>query len=115
MSSEDLATTFMMAVCVILGTCWVVSRLVRPLGQPPVVAEMIAGVLLGPSLLGLLAPGVQDALFPPEMASLLFTLSQIGVASTCSSWGWSSIRGCCVAASAPRPRCRSPGSRLRWC
>jgi Kef-type K+ transport system membrane component KefB len=35
-------------------------------GQPQVVAEMIAGILLGPSLFGALFPNAQTALFPPE-------------------------------------------------
>ena len=34
------------------------------LGQPQVVGEMIAGVILGPSVFGALAPGLQAALFP---------------------------------------------------
>ncbi|WP_257101344.1 cation:proton antiporter [Xanthomonas oryzae] len=38
--------------------------LAKRLGQPQVVGEMIAGVMLGPSLFGLLAPGAQAALFP---------------------------------------------------
>jgi hypothetical protein len=37
---------------------------VRPLGQPQVIGEMLAGILLGPSLLGLLAPATSAALFP---------------------------------------------------
>jgi len=40
---------------------------------------MVAGILLGPSLLGWLAPGVSSALFPPTSLSLLNALSQVGL------------------------------------
>lgn len=58
------------------GVGWLARRL---LGQPQVVGEMIAGVVLGPSLLGLLAPGVQEWLFPREMRGLLYAIAQLGV------------------------------------
>ena len=52
----------------------------RYLGQPQVVGEMLAGILLGPSLLGAAAPGIEAALFPKEARGLLYLLSQFGVA-----------------------------------
>ena len=65
---------------VILATCrlfgWLVRRWLR---QPPVIGEMIAGVVLGPSLLGLLAPGVQAFLFPPESKAVLYVVAQLGI------------------------------------
>lgn len=80
MSNDELFTTFTIALVVILAACFLVGRLVRCLGQPQVVGEMIAGVCLGPSLLGLLAPQVQGFLFPkgPPM-NILFAMSQIGL------------------------------------
>ncbi len=42
--------------------------LLRPLRQPQVVAEMLAGLMLGPSLLGLVAPDLQESLFPGSRA-----------------------------------------------
>nr|WP_307368864.1 cation:proton antiporter [Brevundimonas sp. SORGH_AS_0993] len=62
------------AACRIVG--WVANRY---LGQPQVVGEMIAGVILGPSLFGLLAPGLQSTLFPAESKSILFVGAQLGV------------------------------------
>ncbi|MGW7596133.1 cation:proton antiporter, partial [Streptomyces rubiginosohelvolus] len=44
-----------------------------------VVAEMIAGVVLGPSLFGLLAPDASDAVFPPELTPVLYVAGQIGL------------------------------------
>lgn len=51
----------------------------RFLGQPQVVGEMIAGVLLGPSLFGLLAPDLQALIFPKETKSVLYVGAQLGV------------------------------------
>src|SRR5881394_507718 len=41
--------------------------------------EMVAGILLGPSLLGWLSPGISAALFPPASLGFLNSLSQIGL------------------------------------
>jgi Kef-type K+ transport system membrane component KefB len=51
----------------------------RFLGQPQVVGEMIAGVLLGPSLLGLAVPDLSAWLFPAESKPVLFIVAQLGV------------------------------------
>jgi Kef-type K+ transport system membrane component KefB len=51
----------------------------RFLGQPQVVGEMIAGVVLGPSLFGLLLPDLQALLFPKETKSVLYVGAQLGV------------------------------------
>ncbi|MDD5199572.1 MAG: cation:proton antiporter [Terrimicrobiaceae bacterium] len=66
-------------MAVILLVCRVVGRLGRLIGQPQVVGEMIAGVLLGPSLFGLFFPGLQHALFPKESLKTLFVGAQLGV------------------------------------
>lgn len=74
------AVHFFLELAVILGTCRLVGLVSQRLGQPQVVGEMIAGVLLGPSLFGLLAPGFQHHLFPPGQASVvLYTTAQIGL------------------------------------
>jgi len=49
------------------------------LGQPQVVGEMIAGVMLGPSLFGMIAPDLQAALFPEEARAVLYVGAQLGV------------------------------------
>jgi Kef-type K+ transport system membrane component KefB len=79
MSATELGTAFLLAVVVILAVCPVITLLLRPLGQPPVVAEMIAGVLLGPSVLGLLFPSVEHHLFPPQLRPVLYVAGQLGL------------------------------------
>ena len=51
----------------------------RRLGQPPVIGEVVAGILLGPSLLGRLWPAGSQFLLPPEVAPYLAAIAQIGV------------------------------------
>jgi Kef-type K+ transport system membrane component KefB len=64
---------------VILAACRVAGTLFRRIGQPRVVGEMFAGILLGPSLLGWLAPRFSAYLFPPASLGFLNALAQIGV------------------------------------
>jgi Kef-type K+ transport system membrane component KefB len=79
MSSSQLSVAFFLQMFVILGACRVVGFCARKVGQPQVVGEMIAGVLLGPSLFGLLLPEWQQALFPPETLKTLYVGAQLGV------------------------------------
>ncbi|MFJ6140725.1 cation:proton antiporter [Kitasatospora sp. NPDC092286] len=61
----------LVAVPTVVLACQAGGWAARRLGQPPVVGEMAAGMLLGPSLLGWLAPTVQHTLLPP--AALPYT------------------------------------------
>src|SRR5262245_25590264 len=71
--------TLILQVSVIIITARVVGWAFRKIHQPQVMGEMVAGILLGPSLLGWLAPGVSAALFPVESLGFLNALSQIGL------------------------------------
>jgi Kef-type K+ transport systems, membrane components len=55
------------------------GMIARRMGQPQVVGEMAAGILLGPSFLGVWAPQLYHALFPPSSLGHLGTLSQVGL------------------------------------
>jgi Kef-type K+ transport system membrane component KefB len=75
-----LSITFFLQMAIILVTCRVIGWLgQRYLKQPQVVCEMIAGVLLGPSLFGLVAPEWQKAVFTPENKGVLYVGAQFGV------------------------------------
>jgi Kef-type K+ transport system membrane component KefB len=76
----SIAIHFFLELAAILVACRVVGLASQRLGQPQVVGEMIAGVLLGPSLLGRIAPDIQHHLFPPGPANVvLYTAAQIGL------------------------------------
>lgn len=63
----------------ILATARVLALLLQRFGQPPVIGEMIAGIVLGPIVFGALAPEWQAALFPRDRLAGLDALSQIGL------------------------------------
>ncbi|HEY9500322.1 MAG TPA: cation:proton antiporter, partial [Pyrinomonadaceae bacterium] len=66
-------------IIVILIFAGLFRRLFRWMAQPPVMGEMVAGIVLGPSVLGLLFPQAMAFLFPPASLETLRLLSQIGV------------------------------------
>jgi Kef-type K+ transport system membrane component KefB len=87
MNNLHLAVQFFLQIAVILLFCRLVGAVAGRMGQPQVVAEMVAGVLLGPSLFGLLWPEAQQWLFPwdktqttRDTQSYLFPASQLGLA-----------------------------------
>ena len=79
MTNFELSIALFLQFAILLASCRLVGWLVRPLGQPQVVAEMITGVLLGPSLLGWVAPGLHATLFPKQSLSIIYCLAQIGL------------------------------------
>ncbi|MFC4333166.1 cation:proton antiporter [Streptomyces andamanensis] len=88
MKPTEIAPVFFLAVVVILAVCRLVSGLLRRVGQPPVVGEMLAGVVLGPSVLGALLPGVEARLFPAESRPVLYVVGQIGLVAFMFHVGW---------------------------
>jgi Kef-type K+ transport system membrane component KefB len=79
MTNHELAITVFLQLAVLLAFVKVVARAVVFIGQPPVVGEMIAGFLVGPTLLGHLFPEFYATLFPKQAVSVLYVLSQIGL------------------------------------
>jgi Kef-type K+ transport system membrane component KefB len=71
--------TLVLQIAVILAVCRVVGTLFRKIHQPRVVGEMFAGIMLGPSFLGWIAPQWSAYLFPPSSLGFLNALSQVGV------------------------------------
>ena len=71
--------TLVLQITVILAVCRLTGSLFRRFHQPRVVGEMFAGILLGPSLLGWIAPQFSAYLFPPSSLGFLNALSQVGV------------------------------------
>jgi Kef-type K+ transport system membrane component KefB len=76
--TSPLSRLFLQIFIIIAAACIAGAIFIR-LGQPAVVGEMIAGVLLGPSLFGLLAPYAFHFVFLPSSLEPLRLFSQIGV------------------------------------
>ncbi|HSK64254.1 MAG TPA: cation:proton antiporter [Pyrinomonadaceae bacterium] len=72
-------SVLLMQIVVILAVAGVFSKLFRRIGQPPVMGEMIAGIVLGPSVFGFFFPEAMAFLFPSTSLETLRILSQIGV------------------------------------
>src|SRR5258707_1378555 len=79
MTNMDLSIKLFAQLFVILIACRLVGLLAKKLGQSQVIGEMIAGVLLGPSLFGLLFPQVQQNFFPAQSKTIIYNLSQVGL------------------------------------
>ena len=66
-------------IAVILMTARAVGWIFGKFHQPKVIGEMAAGIMLGPSLLGWIAPGIFETLFPASSLDFINALSQVGL------------------------------------
>lgn len=79
LSHSDIVTIFL-ALCVLLTMARLCGELARRFNQPAVFGELLAGVLLGPTVLGQIAPGLMEAIFPSESSSMLVVRGFVVVA-----------------------------------
>lgn len=79
--SEHQVLVFLVALAVLLAAARGLGALAQRMGQPAVVGELTAGLLLGPSVLGRVSPGVEEWLFPPDhvQTAMIFTVAWLGV------------------------------------
>jgi len=80
LTPEALFGRLMLAIAAVIVAARAVGALAGWIGQPKVMGEVLAGILLGPTLLGALLPGVQTYLFPPQVIPLLAAAADIGLA-----------------------------------
>jgi Kef-type K+ transport system membrane component KefB len=73
------ARTLLLQIVVVCSVARATGWLFTKLRQPRVVGEIFAGLLLGPSLFGWLAPAASSFLFPPQGLGPLYSLSQVGL------------------------------------
>lgn len=69
----------LVALVAVIITGRVLGRMLVYLGQPAVIGEVLAGIVLGPSLLGRISPELSTALLPPSVAPYLGIVAQFGV------------------------------------
>jgi Kef-type K+ transport system membrane component KefB len=79
MTPFDLSVLFFLQMAFILAVCRATAWGFMKIGQSRVVSEMIAGVLMGPSLLGWVFPEFSAYLFPVESKAILFSVAQLGL------------------------------------
>lgn len=75
----DALMHLFLALAVIITTARALAAVFSRLGQPAVIGEVIAGLLIGPSLLGRIAPTLSSYILPPPVAPFLGVLAQVGV------------------------------------
>jgi K+:H+ antiporter len=78
-NANDPLTRLFLQLFIVTAVSYLVGRIFSLFGQPAVVGEMMAGVLLGPSVFGLLAPAAFQFVFAPSSLGALRLFSQIGV------------------------------------
>jgi Kef-type K+ transport system membrane component KefB len=76
---EDTLKLVLVSWIVIIAAAWLMGSLCRKIGQPPAVGEIAAGLLLGPSFIGLFAPEFVGFIFPDEVKGPLALLAKIGL------------------------------------
>jgi Kef-type K+ transport system membrane component KefB len=77
--SSSLTVDILVALAVVVITGRLLGKALATVGQPPVIGEVLAGILLGPSLLGRVAPSLEARLFPEAVKPALGVVAQIGV------------------------------------
>ncbi|WP_217549268.1 cation:proton antiporter [Streptomyces sp. GbtcB6] len=78
-AAPDPLTPLLVAVPLVVLACRAGAQLLKRLGQPAVVGEILVGILLGPSLLGWVWPGAQAWLFPQSALPYIGVLGNIGL------------------------------------
>ena len=79
MNLQDALPRLLLQIIIIIILTQLLGWLFKKIGQPAVIGETVAGIILGPSLLGLLFPGIFHFIFPVESLPNLRFLSQIGL------------------------------------
>src|ERR1700730_7060600 len=69
----------LLALTAVIITGRLLGRFLRSVGQPPVIGEILGGIVLGPSLLGHFAPALSAHILPSAVAPFLGVIAQLGV------------------------------------
>jgi len=77
--TENVLLTFILQLIVIVVASRLIAALFRRMGQPQVCGEIAAGLILGPSVLGGMLPGVFHRIFDPSVGQIFAIMSQVGL------------------------------------
>jgi Kef-type K+ transport system membrane component KefB len=77
--NHSVVAWVLLDLCVVLVAARILGRVALKLRQPPVIGEIVAGLALGPSLLGLLPGHLSKALFPAEVITHMNVLAEVGL------------------------------------
>lgn len=76
---NNLLLQALIAILTIITTCRIIGGLILKIGQPRIIGEMLAGIVLGPTILGFFYPELYTYLFQGEVKSILYLLSNLGL------------------------------------
>jgi Kef-type K+ transport system membrane component KefB/mannitol/fructose-specific phosphotransferase system IIA component (Ntr-type) len=81
MINEQNILIFLVQVLLLLGCARILGEVFRRFRQPPLAAEILVGILLGPTVFGRFMPGLQQALFPHDLVqqNMLETVGWLGI------------------------------------
>ncbi len=79
LEGAEILARVLLAVAVVIVAARLLGNVFRMINQPRVIGEIVAGILLGPSLMGLFWPGVTSFLFPSQVIDVLQVLAQFGL------------------------------------
>ncbi|MFI5010407.1 MAG: cation:proton antiporter [Solirubrobacterales bacterium] len=78
-TAENTVVAFFIAVVVVMLFARLCGSLMPRLGQPRVMGEVLAGILLGPTLFGAIAPGLQSTIFAPDIVPYIGVVANLGL------------------------------------
>ncbi|MGB7220708.1 MAG: cation:proton antiporter, partial [Vicinamibacterales bacterium] len=78
-AAPDVVFHVLLALAAVIIVGRLLGRLLHWIGQPPVIGEVLAGIALGPSLLGRLAPAASAYILPQSVAPILSLVAQTGI------------------------------------
>lgn len=79
MTTDRVLGLFFVAITILIALGWLLGRVAERLGQPPVIGELLVGILVGPSVLGAVFPGVALELFAQEVVTLLQAVGNVAL------------------------------------
>ena len=78
-TAENTVVAFFIAVVIVMLFARLCGSLMPRIRQPRVMGEVLAGILLGPTLFGVIAPGLQSAIFAPDIVPFIGVVANLGL------------------------------------